>query len=332
VVLAVAVALVSIVTIGAEVKTQEKAQMKFEGMLGRVMGLFGGKAAKEGIVSTVAVKGDRKMRVTESTGEIVDLAEEKVYAVDFKNKSYKVRTFAEIRKEMEEQMRKAKEDMAKSEGKKQPAEDQPQMEIEVSTKETGQRKTINGFDCREIITTILVHEKGKKIEESGGIVLTADSWLGPKNPALQEIAEFDMKYWKALQTPAMAEAAQGMAQALALYPGLGQAFQKMQNEKVSMDGTPILTTATIDAVQNPQQAAQAEQQGEAKPSGGIGGMLGGLGGLGRSKKTDGTAAPGGSGTAAKGRTTILTMLNEVLSVAPTVTDADISVPAGFKQK
>jgi hypothetical protein len=82
---------------GAEVRTQEKTQMKFEETLGRIMGLFGGKAAKEGIVSTVAVKGHRKMRVAESRGEIIDPAEEKFYDVDFKNKSYKVRTFAEIR-------------------------------------------------------------------------------------------------------------------------------------------------------------------------------------------------------------------------------------------
>jgi hypothetical protein len=177
-----------------------------------------------------------------------------------------------------------------------------------------------------------VHEKGKKIEESGGVVLTADSWLAPKNPALQEIAEFDMKYWKALQTPAMADAAQGMAQALAMYPGLGQAFQKMQNEKVNMDGTPILTTVTIESAQNPQQAAQAQQQEQSKPSGGVGGMLGGLGRLGRSKKTDDNAAPAPSGTEAKGRSAILTTVSEVLSVTPAVSDADVSVPAGFKQK
>ena len=44
----------------ADVKTRDKAQVKFEGMLGRMIGMFGGKAAKEGIVSTNAVKGDRK--------------------------------------------------------------------------------------------------------------------------------------------------------------------------------------------------------------------------------------------------------------------------------
>jgi hypothetical protein len=327
--IAVAVALASIATISADVKTQERSQVKFEGMLGRVMGLFGGKAAKEGVTSTVAVKGDRMMRVTDTSGELIDLAGEKLYTVDFRSKSYKVQTFAEIRKQMEEQMRKAKEDVAKSEGRKEPSREEPQMEIEFSAKETGQRKTINGFDCRQVISTILVHEKGKKIEDSGGLVLTADSWVAPKNPALQEIQEFNVRYFKAIQTPGMMDAAQGMAQALAMYPGLGDALQRMQNENASMDGTPILTTVTIESQQNAQQTAQSGEQEQPKPSGGIGGMLGGLGRLKRSQKTDENPAPAG---AAKGRSTFMTTVNEVLGVTPDVSDADVSIPAGFKQK
>lgn len=330
-VLAVVVALVSIVAVSAEVKTQEKTQVKFEGTLGRMMGLFGGKAAKEGVVSTVAVKGDRKMRVSDTRGELVDLAEEKVYAVDFKNKSYKVQTFAEIRRQMEEQMRKAKEEMAKTEGKQSPSGEEPQMEFEVTVKETGQRKTVNGFDCREVVMTMLMHEKGKKIEESGGLVFTANMWLAPKNRAMQEIVEFDMKYWKALQTPAMAEAQQAMAQALVLYPGLGQAFTKFQSESVNVDGTPILTTVTIESAQTAEQAAQAEKQEQAKPSGGIGGVMGGLGGFGR-KKPDASTPPASGTPPTKRRVTVMTTISEVLSVQPSVSDADVSVPAGFKQK
>src|ERR1035437_3215766 len=65
-------------TASADVKTTEKSQLKFEGMLGKMMGLFGGKAAKEGTVTTVAVKGDRKITSNEDSATIIDLAEEKV--------------------------------------------------------------------------------------------------------------------------------------------------------------------------------------------------------------------------------------------------------------
>ena len=39
----------------ADVKVQDRTAVKFEGVLGGVVGLFGGKAAKEGVTSTVSV-------------------------------------------------------------------------------------------------------------------------------------------------------------------------------------------------------------------------------------------------------------------------------------
>jgi len=46
----------------AEVKTEEKSTFKLAGPMGRVVGMFAGKAAKDGLISTVAVKGSRKMK------------------------------------------------------------------------------------------------------------------------------------------------------------------------------------------------------------------------------------------------------------------------------
>jgi hypothetical protein len=72
--LAVVGLLVTAAAAGADVKSSSKAQMKFEGMLGRMMGMFGGKAAREGVVSTEAVKGDRKLTTSGDTAQIIDLA------------------------------------------------------------------------------------------------------------------------------------------------------------------------------------------------------------------------------------------------------------------
>ena len=112
-VLALAGALSS-TTVWADVKTEEKTQIKFEGMLGRMFGLFGGKAAREGVVNTVAVSGDRKLTMSDYGGEIVDLSEEKIYTLDVKKKTYTVMTFAELRQKMEEARRKAEEDARKA--------------------------------------------------------------------------------------------------------------------------------------------------------------------------------------------------------------------------
>ena len=60
----------------ADVRTEQKTHATFGGPLGRMIGMFGGKAAKEGIVETVAVKGDRKMTTNEKTrAALSDLAE-----------------------------------------------------------------------------------------------------------------------------------------------------------------------------------------------------------------------------------------------------------------
>ncbi len=50
----------------ADVKTREKTTFSLEGVLGGVVRIFGGRAAREGVESTVAVKGNRKISLNSS--------------------------------------------------------------------------------------------------------------------------------------------------------------------------------------------------------------------------------------------------------------------------
>ena len=172
-------------------------------MLGKVFNFFGGKSAREGVVSTVAVSGDRKMTMTgDNTGQIVDLREEKIYDLDLRRKTYKVTTFEQIRRQMREAEAKARESASREPSSEQPAKnDGKEMEVDFDVKNTGQTKTINGFDTRQVIATITVREKGKKIEDSGGIVMTVDTWLSKSAPSLKEIADFERRYWEKLAGP-----------------------------------------------------------------------------------------------------------------------------------
>ena len=45
----VGVALLSPVLLRADVKTQERTQVKFEGAIGRVVNIFGGRTARDGV-------------------------------------------------------------------------------------------------------------------------------------------------------------------------------------------------------------------------------------------------------------------------------------------
>jgi hypothetical protein len=49
-----------------------------------MVNIFGGRAAREGVATTVAVKGDRKASLGDATGQIVDLAEEKLYDLEMR--------------------------------------------------------------------------------------------------------------------------------------------------------------------------------------------------------------------------------------------------------
>jgi hypothetical protein len=315
--------------VAGEVRTEQKTHATFGGALGRMVSMFGGKAAKEGVVETVAVKGDRKMTTNEKTARLVDLAEEKVYDIDLDDKSYRVTTFDEIRRKMQEQQAKAQEQMAKMQEKKdeqKTSEPQKKMAIDVASKETGQKKTINGFDCRQVITTITMHEDGKTLEEAGGMVMTNDAWLTAPIPAMKEVQEFERRYIEKLSGMDAAALAQQMAQALVMYPGLKDLMGRARVEGAKVDGTPISTVMTIESVASPeQQKQQADGEKQQDSGGGLSGML-------ARKMMKKKQAEGESANADKSRATIMTTTVDVLSVATTVGADAVSVPAGFKQK
>jgi hypothetical protein len=329
-------------TVRADVRADEKAKVEFAGMLGRMFNLFGGKGAREGVTSTVAVKGDRKATLNETTGQIIDLAEEKVYDLDLRKKTYKVTTFDELRRQMEEARQKAEEQDRKAQAEEKteektekpsspPADEkQPQAEVDVDVKNTGQTKTINGYDTHESVMTITVREKGKTLEEGGGTVLTSDMWLGPQIPAMKEIADFDMRYAQKLYGAMIAGVSpEQMAQATAMYPGMKQALGRMNAEGTKLSGTAIQTVTTMDAVKSAAQMAEEakakQDDSKSSASGGVGGMLGRF----AAKKIQKKAA--GGADASQPRATFMTITSEVLKVVTDVTPADVAVPDGFKQ-
>jgi hypothetical protein len=305
----------------ADVKTRDKTTIKFEGMLGRMFNLFGGKGAKEGIEGLTAVKGTRKATITGADGTVIDLAEEKLYDLDMKKKTYTVTTFEEMRRKMREAQENAKKEAEKQEpGKKdEPSKPTKEYEVDFDVKDTGQKRPIAGYDTHETIVTITIREKGKTLEDGGGMVMTNDMWLGPKIAALKEIADFDIKYWKQLQGPEMAAlSAEQMAQVVALFPLVSKATERMQKEGDKLAGTPLDTTTTFETVLSKDQATEAQTSSSSSgKGGGIGGMLG---------RKIFKQEP------AKQRSTFMTSHHEVLEVTPSATPTDVAIPADFKEK
>jgi hypothetical protein len=301
----------------ADANVQQKTRVQFGGFVGGVVNVFGGKAAREGVTSTTAVKGDRRLTTNDRSGELVDLSEEKIYRLDYGRKTYSVVTFDELRKQYEEAKKEAEEE-AKEQKKSDKKEEGPEYEVDFDVRETGEKQTINGFNTKQVITTITVHEKGKKLEQSGGAVLVADMWIGPKIASMREINAFNEKYFKQLYGDSLADMQQ-MAVLMATTPTFGKAMKEFGKKKNSFDGEAIRTTLTFDTVAAPGQVAEEEE--DASPSGLVGGLL--RGAMKKRAEKKGEAAEPGRSRLFESTTDLLSASNDA---------GDVGIPAGFKQK
>lgn len=314
----------------AEVKSTENSRLQFGGTLGAVLNMFGGQTAKDGVQSTVAVRGDQKMTVFGQHGQLIDLAGEKIYDIDFNKKTYKVTTFDELRQQIAEDAKKAEKDTSKDE----PAQPDNEHDIDLSVKPTGQTKTINGFNCHEVIATVTVREKGKTLEDGGGVVLTDDVWLVPTVAAMKEKVDFDIRYFKAIAGPyAAGVPIEQMARATALVPGLALALEKMNVDGASaLDGTAIQSEMTVDSVKSKAELAEASSSGSGDDTaaGGVGALKGMFGGFGK-KLAKKAAAGKDSGNGNAARSTVMTLQNQILSIATSVAADEVALPPGFRQ-
>jgi len=306
----------------ADATVEQNTKVKFGGAIGRVVNFFAGKASREGIDSTDVVKGDRRAHRAGDNGEIVDLAEEKVYRVDYRRKTYSVKTFDEMRKEFEEAQERAKQQQAEQgEAEPQPEEKGPEYEVHVDIKETGKHETIAGYDTRQVIVTVTIQEKGKKLEEAGGWILTSDLWLGPRVPALEELWKFNMRFAQKLwgkELPSMDM--QSMAQILAAAPAFADAMKAFAEKRDTLDGTPIRTTLTFETVLGTAQQ-EARNEEASSGSGLTGRVIGGL--LSRRKKAE-------SKEGEPRRSMLFTSTDEIRRAELTADPAQLAIPAGFK--
>jgi hypothetical protein len=298
----------------ADVKTTEKTSVRFEGMLGAMMNRMGGGA--NGVTSTVAVKGNRMSRMTDTSGQIVDLAEEKIYNVDVRRKEYTVVTFAEMR----EQMEKLKADMAKQQAQVSPEakaamqDAGKQLEFDVEVKPTGQQKSIAGHDAREFLVSIAMRQQGMKLEESGGMVVTSNVWMGPRLDGIDELHAFNMKFFKAVYGDVFGGfSPQQMGALSAMLPGVAQLMQRMSTETQKLQGTTLSSTTVVESVKSAEQLKAAAP---ASSGGGVGGMIARRMGRGQSEP----------------RSKVMTTTNDILSVAASVAAEDVAIPATFKEK
>jgi len=68
---------------------------------------------------------------------------------------------------------------------------------EISVKETGEKKTVNGFECSRYIVTWLVETENIETKERSKTTMTNDLWNTPETKEIRTLQKEEMEYSKA---------------------------------------------------------------------------------------------------------------------------------------
>ena len=149
------------------------------------------------------VHGNQKAVVSKDYTEITDLDRETITHIDTLHKTYSVVTFAQMRQafaNMPKQMEQAQAQM--KEAQAQQAAQQPKTDLktsfDVSAKNTGVTKEVNGLTAQEQVVTMQMHITDPNAPPTEAVnsmtyVITTDAWIAPDPPEVKEIQDFDMR-------------------------------------------------------------------------------------------------------------------------------------------
>jgi hypothetical protein len=323
------------------------------------------------MTTTTMIHGNQKAVVGKDFTEITDLDKETVTHIDNLHKTYTVVTFAQMRQAFQQvpkQMQQA-QDQAKQAPGQQPQ--QPKSDVktsfDVSVKNTGVSKEINGLTAQEQLVTLQMHATDPNAPptqtNSVTYVVTTDAWITPDPPEVKEIQDFDKRFSQKLmegvdlsafkaQMTQMSSASQtpGMSQMFAGKPGSAEAMAEMGKEMAKLQGTRVMEvtrmggsgTGPAGAQNSAQNSDSAPAATPANSNGSVSGMLGSalgssaLGAFHRKKAAQPASDTTTTTTAADGTQTTSTILMETtvqksnFSQAP-VSSSNFEVPAGFKK-
>jgi hypothetical protein len=236
------------------------------------------------MTTTTMVHGNQKVVVNKDSTEITDLDRETITRIDAVHKTYTVTTFAQMRqaianmpKQMEQAQAQVKE--AQAQQAQQPKTDL-QTSFEVSAKNTGVTKEVNGLTAQEQVVTMQMHITDPNAPPTEAVnsmtyVVTTDAWIAPDPPEVKEIQDFDMRMGQKLMAgvdlsafKAQMSQNAGMAQLFGGKPGSAEAMAQMSKEIAKLKGTRVMEVTrmggsgtgpgvTQDSTQNTAQAAPA---------------------------------------------------------------------------
>jgi hypothetical protein len=235
------------------------------------------------MTTTTMVHGNQKAVVGKDSIEITDLDRETITRIDNIHKTYTVTTFAQMRQafaNMPKQMEQAQEQVKQAQA--QQAAQQPKTDLktsfDVSAKNTGVTKEVNGLTAQEQVVTMQMHVTDPNAPPTEAVnsityVITTDTWIAPDPPEVKEIQDFDMRMGQKLMAGVDLSAFKsqmsqnaGMAQLFGGQPGSAEAMAQMGKEMAKLKGTRVMEVTSMGGAGSGPGVTPTQNAGQTAPA------------------------------------------------------------------
>jgi hypothetical protein len=201
---------------------------------------FGGDLQQTSYYTTDSSRTDTFQNGQLSKTEITLLIQEKFISIDHERKTYSELTFAEMKTRMEKALREMKK------GKKEESDSDVTMTPKVSVQDTGETKTINGYQTRHYILTMTMEIQDRKSEQKGTMEIVSDLWNTKGIPGFEEQREFYRKMAEKMGTLDFYQSAASTMTGMMQDPNMAKGMAEMKKEMSKIEGTPVLTISSIN--------------------------------------------------------------------------------------
>jgi len=305
----------------ADFSYQETTQMT-GGALVSILRLGGPftRKAREPIVSTVLIKGNRMATLGKENSTIIDLDKETITEINLSKKNYSVITFAQMRQAMDEAVAKAQAQQQK----KQP-KDEPKANVEakfkVSAKATGKTKSVEGLNAKQMVITMDLEATDKDSGNSGSMTVIDDAWMA-NVPGYEQVKAFRQKMAQKMAREFQPELSR-MAMA---DPRMMQGLSESAKELSKVSGVPVETIMKMGS----GITVDTTDPGQKGPS--VRDAITGSLPFGRKKKNDDPPPDPKNDQKQDGAALLLVMTTDMSDFSTAAVDASkFDVPSGFKQ-
>jgi hypothetical protein len=221
----------------ADFSYQESTQMT-GGALVSILRLGGPftRKAREPIVSTVLIKGNRMATLGKENSKIIDLDKETITEINLSKKNYSVITFAQMRQAMDDAMARAQALQQKRKAEPQGSQPNVDAKFKVSAKATGKTKSVQNLTAKEMVITMDLEGTDKDTGQSGSLTVINDAWMA-NVPGYEQVKAFHQKMAQKLAREFQPE----LSRMAMSDPRMMQGMAESAKELSKVSGVPVET-------------------------------------------------------------------------------------------